>query len=571
MTSREQRYGALIGVLLGLLIGMALLPAMVEAQGKSAEHRTYGKGQPAHAYQLPPGQLRKAIRALPRPAKKNALKQLQDLEFHSIDTATMRVGPEGDLLYVDPPPDESVFIPLSVLPIDPGQVFFQHSKPGAAKSLVLRFKGMELQGTAWNKNADYHKAMPFDPSGDGPDFSADELSRVYAIWQRVSEDFAIFDVDVTTEEPATFTDTTGMVLITRSTDEAGICIYYCSPGGIAWLAKYGQSGYADYWGPGLCFYDNLSNGTASYTAECISHEFGHNLGLSHDGVANEDGTTASYYFSGWGEGPTSWAAIMGASYYKNVTQWSIGEYPDANNQQDDLAIISARLGYAPDTNGIINSASDTDTFNIDVEAVGTLSVTVLPNWGRYESQVMEKRGANLDIYASIMAPDRTITVLDGAGETHAFTTIPVVPGQYELTISAADDSVYSTNYAAQGMYFVTVDLTNDPIKPDPPDPPDPNQPPTAVISYTPENPGYHGGQGVAVTFDGSGSTDEDGEIVSHHWIVRRGDRVWTSTHEIFSQTLKKGNYNATLKVTDNDGDTSVIAVPVKVVREKGKP
>ena len=81
-------------------------------------------------------------------------------------------------------------------------------------------------------------------------------------------------------------------------------------------------------------------------AEASSHEFGHNLGLSHDGTRS-----GTEYYAGHGSGLVSWAPIMGNSYYNNVTQWSKGEYADANRTQDDLAIIDGKLGYVGDDHG----------------------------------------------------------------------------------------------------------------------------------------------------------------------------------------------------------------------------
>lgn len=36
--------------------------------------------------------------------------------------------------------------------------------------------------------------------------------------------------------------------------------------------------------------------------------------------------------------------VMTNRYHDDVSQWSIGEYPDANNQEDDVAEITAYLG-----------------------------------------------------------------------------------------------------------------------------------------------------------------------------------------------------------------------------------
>ncbi len=36
--------------------------------------------------------------------------------------------------------------------------------------------------------------------------------------------------------------------------------------------------------PAFVYYNNLGGGREDYVAEAASHEMGHNLGLSHDGV-----------------------------------------------------------------------------------------------------------------------------------------------------------------------------------------------------------------------------------------------------------------------------------------------
>ncbi len=70
-------------------------------------------------------------------------------------------------------------------------------------------------------------------------------------------------------------------------------------------------------------------------AEAASHEIGHNLGLNHDGQT----TSTAGYYTGHGSGATGWAPIMGVGYSKEVTQWSKGDYANANNQQDDMSVL----------------------------------------------------------------------------------------------------------------------------------------------------------------------------------------------------------------------------------------
>ena len=520
------------------------------------EQRNYGMGQPKTTQDLPPGQLRRNLEALPDHAKEKALKRLQRIEFPAQDIDQLRVTPNGDILYTDPAINEP-HIPAGTLPIEPDQVLMQHSRPGSNNVLYLDFDGMVITNTWWNKNADPHVALPFDPSGDGPEFSEDELSRIYNIWQRVSEDFAAFDVDVTTQEPTTFTATTGRVLVTRNNDANGVCIYYCGVGGIAYLNYFNTPDYVAKFSPALVFWDNLTNGTASYTAEASSHEFGHNIGLSHDGLID----SATYYRGhGLPADLNSWAPIMGASYYRNVTQWSKGDYDQANNLQDDFAIIAGDLGLAPDADGIINGPGDVDTLLIEVTEAGVLAATITPVWGAYGTPLFQRRGANLDIRALLMAPDGTAQTFTDPVDTGLTFEAAVAPGRYDLQISADSSSNYST-YATQGSYLTKIVIT--PGDPDPPE----NQPPEAVIDYLPSVLEYRRGRGLQITFDGSESTDSDGQVVSYRWKIN--NRLKSST-AAFTTTLRKGTYTISLAVTDDRGAEGITAQQITVKRVMGR-
>ncbi len=90
------------------------------------------------------------------------------------------------------------------MPLD--QTFLLHSLPGASKVIYLDFDGHVTSGTFWNTNfnggADI-VSLPYDFNGNTGSFSDAELSRIQKIWARVAEDFAIYDIDVTTEDPGT--------------------------------------------------------------------------------------------------------------------------------------------------------------------------------------------------------------------------------------------------------------------------------------------------------------------------------------------------------------------------------
>ena len=106
--------------------------------------------------------------------------------------------------------------------------------------------------------------------------------------------------------------------------------------------------------PAFVFEDNLFNGSEKHVAEAITHEAGHGLGLEHDGT-----NAGVEYYTGHGSGATGWAPIMGNGYSRELTQWSKGEYPNANNTEDDLSIITTSngFGYRPDDHGDVLTAA----------------------------------------------------------------------------------------------------------------------------------------------------------------------------------------------------------------------
>jgi hypothetical protein len=94
-----------------------------------------------------------------------------------------------------------------------------HSKPGASATIFIDVDGHVIEGTAWNNGrAATLNAWPLDSDGNLGSFSASEQAVITGIWRRMAEDFAPFDVDVTTEEPSSFNSRTCRCLITRDYD-----------------------------------------------------------------------------------------------------------------------------------------------------------------------------------------------------------------------------------------------------------------------------------------------------------------------------------------------------------------
>jgi hypothetical protein len=279
-------------------------------------------------------------------------------------------------------------------PFPNNKTFTLHSNPGALRTIFLDFDGGPVAGTSWNANyAIPTTSQPaFDLDGNPGSWSQAEIDTIQSAFQRVAEDFRPFNVDVTTEDPgadalnrssAADSQYGTRVLITPSTDAATkICGNAC--GGVAYVGVYNLVG-SSYYHPAWVFPQLLSN-VDKYIAEAASHEAGHNLGLWHDGTS-----TVGYY-----TGHHNWAPIMGVGYYEPLVQWSSGEYSDANNGQDDVAVMqtyglplraddhgsnfvtATALGKKRSASGIIGQRTDVDVFSFRRSCKGKATITVKP-------------------------------------------------------------------------------------------------------------------------------------------------------------------------------------------------
>ena len=251
----------------------------------------------------------------------------------------VRLDVHGNLYYVctDLPSANAPGItnhqaPKQLFPL--AQTFLLHSKPGSTKTIFLDFDGYTISGTAWNDTfnggADI-VAPPWDIDGNPGTFSANEQTIIQQVWLRVAEDYAPFDVDVTTEFPGeaamTRADLNDQVFGTRALISP-IASRIVPAGGVAYLNAFNEVG--NYHKPALVFPENLLNDEKDIGEAC-SHEVGHNLSLTHQGTF-----TQAYFL-----GQNNWAPIMGAGYYVSVSQWAKGEYQNANNQEDELSAITA--------------------------------------------------------------------------------------------------------------------------------------------------------------------------------------------------------------------------------------
>lgn len=474
------------------LVTLAGLAISVAAQPTLATPPIDGVFRPELPFSiddLPRGRAKSQLESLPLSAQEHAIDWLNSFSFHKNDLEFINFDDEGGVFYQDIfTPDttrastDAVSGSTNTTPLEAAtNVFALHSKPGASKVFFLDFDGHIISGTAWNGTESSYSATAFSTDSDFNNFSDAERTSIHEIWHRIAEDFAPFDIDVTTEQPATMTSTTGRLLITRNTDTTGKAMPYSDAGGVAYVGVWGNSSYASYYSPALVYYNNLAS-SANYIAEAASHEAGHNLNLGHDGTS-----TAGYY-TGHGAGYVSWAPVMGVGYYQNVTQWSKGEYSDASQTQDDIAILAGQLAYRSDDHGngiatatelqiagdgsisvsnpqtdpantlstnkgIIETRNDIDTFSFTT-GDGNIDISAIPAWDAFYRT--SKRGANLDIELTLLDDTGIIAISDPTDNTDARITQTLPAGRYYLEVSGAGNSTspYS-DYGSLGQYFIT--------------------------------------------------------------------------------------------------------------------
>ncbi|MEX2172176.1 MAG: hypothetical protein WD851_22845 [Pirellulales bacterium] len=330
-----------------------------------------------------------------------------------------------------------------MLSVSPG-VPALHSLPGAPASVYLDFDGhFEPQ---WGNYPNITTPV-YSIDGDYSTFSERELEEIQLMWARVAEDFAPFNIDVTTVEPDVLAEGQPM-------DAANGVALRVAIGGstMDWFGQQGITGVGNINAftntHANTVYVFSNNGTTSPLGDTISHEAGHGFGLQHpagdellddqwSSIMRHDEETASIWISGM-----------------NV----VGQF------QDDMAVIAGTLngfGYRPDDHGnttsaatplsfdggsyigtgIIGTNDDFDIWSFSVGAAGSYRIAVDPAAiGPNLDTVLELRDAGGLLIASA-SPAATL-----GAELAQY----LLPGAYNLSIGK------TAIYGLVGTYTVEI-------------------------------------------------------------------------------------------------------------------
>jgi hypothetical protein len=324
------------------------------------------------------------------------------------------------------------------------------SYPVAAPTIFLDFDGQTVQTPAWQSGNAFICAP-----------STMNAAQITDIFNRVSEDYRPFAVNITTDSTVYFAappaQRVRMIITSTSAWMPGV-------GGTTYIGSF-------TWGsetPGFIFEDRISYNPKNI-AECCTHESGHAVGLSHQARYDSSCNLLEQYNSGTGTGQTSWAPVMGNSYAKNMTGWSDGPTPyGCTLIEDNLTTITTQngFGYRADDYAETMNASTTNLNPVSFSMPGLISTPtdkdafklVLTQSGPYHMEAnpysvgANNDGADLDIMLSIYNSAGTlIQAYNPIDAMNVTVDTTLNAGTYYITISGAGNN-NTSNYGSLGSY-----------------------------------------------------------------------------------------------------------------------
>lgn len=325
------------------------------------------------------------------------------------------------------------------------------SYPSASAVIFLDFDGQTVANTSWNTSGPIYCGA-----------SGLTNSQITEIFNRVSEDYRPFDVNITTDSTvywaAPSTMRTRVILTVTSS-------WYGSAGGVAFVGSF-------TWGDDTpCFvFTALLNYNTKYISEAAAHEAGHTLGLYHQASYDANCNKTTDYNSGDGTGEIGWAPIMGVGYYQNFTLWNNGPNSfGCTNYQSDLDVITSDNGFSYRTDdysntfsgastetftnnqfnasGIIERNTDQDMFKFTMPTYGEFTLDAIPyNVGTGDA------GSDLDMQISLYDYSQNlINVYNPGTLLSSVIDTSLGAGIYYFKVEGKGN-VYAPNYASLGSY-----------------------------------------------------------------------------------------------------------------------
>jgi DNA-binding beta-propeller fold protein YncE len=334
-----------------------------------------------------------------------------------------------------------------------------NSNPGAPATLYLDFDG-HFQAE-WGGHTNITTPI-YDIDEDPTTFSDVELELITLAWKKTAEDFAPFNINVTTVEPpqlaAGVPDSVANGVAMRIAIGGDNSWYGSGVSGVALIGSFTSSAP----NTAYVFARSISQnffGSQDSVGDVATHEAGHAFGLSHQSSYDANGNLIDTYNQGVG----NWSPVMGSTF-KPVTTWYNGTSGSATTLQDDMAVLAGTangFGYRPDDHGdsmasatplvfdglsfsgsgLIGTNNDADfwSFSISTDDFYRLSVDPIAI------------GANLDAVLELRdAAGSLIASASPALSQAAELLLPLAPGSFFLSVTK------TAAYGWLGAYSVSV-------------------------------------------------------------------------------------------------------------------
>lgn len=395
--------------------------------------------------------------------------------------------------------------PLSVTSPALDAVPCYHSCPTAKQVIYLDFTGyvddfkanvMSARLGLEDSSLTFVQTAPFAYKGRFGDLTQTypTADAIYDIWRMVAEDFAAFEVDVTTEAP-----TYEALVKTSETDMAygkRVVIGYATGTSTPWYVGGGAFSGGGTFG---FQYDRpvyvFSQQSRQNIAAQVTHEVGHTLGLAHDGGTfyfddMVEGTTDFYtsdYYRGveitrsgavnttlYAQTDLEWFPVMGGAptpsgtseyFYDDgdfINQWNSGTYSSAKNTEDDFAIL---LGlqegsgtsftetpcYAAATRSLSLREDEAGDTLATAKALGALSetaTTVEAIIGKQYDSTTQAVQNDVDVFAVTVQTPGTLSVkvtpnYKGLTEGSSLDAMVEVVASDETTLQVATEPIWT--------------------------------------------------------------------------------------------------------------------------------
>ncbi|GAB4143881.1 MAG: hypothetical protein Tsb009_15250 [Planctomycetaceae bacterium] len=336
------------------------------------------------------------------------------------------------------------------------------SNPNAKNTIFLDFDGHDdhFFGKPINTPA-------FDFDFDETTFSITELAMMQDIWDTITEDFAPFDVNVTTIAPGDIATTERIAFGGKSQDN--FLVGKVGPSGVSPLGAFTNPLISNtaYVFTRSIFHQNITIG-GDWIGSVGSHEAGHGFGLTHKSDIDANGEEILEY----SQGGDDWTPIMGQADQRSIWTQASMDHPTQDGVKivgsDDVHDLQKVLGLRADDHGnAVNEATELGTLTgYGKTLIDTGVIERTADHDVFVFQVSLDGSIRIDLQVNDVNPNLDLILTFGNAETGAvletvndlsqlgaFLQTNVSPGRYFVQVNSARNFVGDL-----GQYTLRVEM-----------------------------------------------------------------------------------------------------------------